>query len=81
MRNRADTCEYCAEELTEAERPVTVHRHKAGQHFIFEQVPARTCPRCGERYFSAEVARRMQQEMKKPGSKAVVIEVPIISFA
>jgi YgiT-type zinc finger domain-containing protein len=81
MRTRSDTCDHCAAALTVGERPVTVHRHKAGRHFIFEQVPARTCPRCGERYFCAEVARRMQQAMKNPGAKAEVIEVPVISFA
>jgi YgiT-type zinc finger domain-containing protein len=59
---------------------VTVHRHLKAQHFIFEQVPARVCSHCGERYFSAAVAKRMQREMRKPASKTDVVPVPVISF-
>ena len=36
-----DFCEYCNALLPEDEKPVTVYRHRQGQHFIFERVPAR----------------------------------------
>ena len=55
MRKKSDTCEYCRSALGAGERLLTVYRHRRGKHFIFEQVPARVCPRCGERYFSARL--------------------------
>ena len=60
MRKKTDACEYCRR------RPrgggatgYRAYRHGGGKApFIFEQVPARVCPRCGERYFSARVVGR-----------------------
>src|SRR6266849_1870914 len=49
---KMDFCEYCAAPLNGSEKLVTVYRHSRGQHFIFQGVPARVCPRCGERYFA-----------------------------
>lgn len=75
-----DFCEYCNASLTEGEKPVTVYRHRQGEHFIFEQVPATVCPRCGERYFSAPVTREMDRLMKQPKSLAGLVQVPVIKL-
>lgn len=75
-----DPCEYCDGRLDGHEKTVTVCRHHAGSHFIFESVPARVCPRCGERYFSARVVREMDRLMKEQPLKSVTISVPVISF-
>ncbi|MFN0063722.1 MAG: YgiT-type zinc finger protein [Myxococcaceae bacterium] len=75
---KTDVCEYCSAELHAQEEPVTVYRHRAGDHFIFEQVPARVCPRCGERYFSSHVAREMDRVMKKPSARRPMVKVPVI---
>jgi len=75
-----DPCEYCDGFLGGQEKPVTVFRHYAGSHFIFEQVPARVCARCGERYFSAKVVRKMDRLMKKLPLKRVTTSVPVIAF-
>jgi YgiT-type zinc finger domain-containing protein len=77
---KIDYCEYCNGPLTGGERLVTVHRHAHGRHFIFEEVPARVCPRCGERYFSAQVVRQMQNRMKKRPPKAHTVPIPVISL-
>src|SRR2546430_1377538 len=61
MRTKRDVCEYCQAALDPDERRVTVYRHRGGKHFIFEQVPARVCLQCGERYFSAPVVRAMDR--------------------
>jgi YgiT-type zinc finger domain-containing protein len=78
---KLDPCEYCDGFLDGHEKLVTVFRHHAGSHFIFESVPARVCPRCGERYFSAKVAREMERLMKEQPSHTPKVSVPVIAFS
>ena len=78
---KPDPCEYCDGFLDGHEKLVTVFRHHAGSHFIFEQVPAQVCARCGERYFSAKVVRKMDRLMKELPLKPVTISVPVIAFS
>ena len=75
-----DFCEYCNVETSLVERFVTVHRHRRGQHFIFEHVPARVCPLCGERYFSADVVQEMERLMASSQIQVHTIPVPLIAF-
>ena len=75
-----DFCEYCNTQLNGAEKSVNVYRHRTDKHFIFEQVPAQVCPRCGERYFSAEVAREMDHLMQTTSSPTQTINIPLISW-
>jgi YgiT-type zinc finger domain-containing protein len=75
-----DFCEYCGAELNQVEKQVTVYRHRQGQHFIFQQVPARVCSRCGERYFSAQVVREMDRLMQTPAAQKNIVQVPLIPF-
>jgi YgiT-type zinc finger domain-containing protein len=79
MRKNVDACEYCQAALAASERLLTVYRHRRGKHFIFEQVPARVCPGCGERYFSASVVRSMDRQMHVRRRRATVA-VPVIAF-
>lgn len=79
MRQTNDMCEYCGSSLESGERSLTVYRHRRGSHFIFEQVPARVCPSCGERYFSAQVVRAMDREMRTR-QKRPTIAVPVIAL-
>jgi YgiT-type zinc finger domain-containing protein len=76
--SKPDFCEYCGAALNHRERSVTVYRHRRGRHFIFEQVPARVCPHCGERYISARVAGQMDRLMRARGSRARTVSVPVI---
>lgn len=77
---KTDFCEYCGAPLNGSEKLVTVYRHSRGQHFIFQGVPARVCPRCGERYFGAPIVRQMDREMKKRHPRSPTVRVPIISL-
>ncbi len=79
MRKKADACEYCRTVLDAAERLITVYRHRHGKHFIFERVPARVCPGCGERYFAAAVAREMDRQLAARRRRAT-IAVPVIAL-
>lgn len=75
-----DFCEYCNATLPDDEKPVTVYRHRRGQHFIFERVPARVCSRCGERYFSAQSVSEMEREMRKEKQPSNLVSVPVIEL-
>ncbi len=75
-----DFCEYCNAPLPESEKLVTVYRHRQGEHFIFERVPARVCQRCGERYFVARVVREMDRLMKEPKPPSSRVAVPVIAL-
>jgi YgiT-type zinc finger domain-containing protein len=80
MNMQPDFCEYCNAPLEGSEKSVTVYRHRRGQHFIFEQVPARVCSRCGERYFSALVVREMDRLMRKRQQTIPTVPVPVIGL-
>lgn len=75
-----DFCEYCNAPLADGQKLVTVYRHRKGRHFIFERVPARVCLRCGERYFSARVAREMDRLMQNGVQGAAIVPVPVITL-
>lgn len=79
--NTKDFCEYCNAELPEVEKSVTVFRKRRGRIFVIENVPARVCPRCGERYFIAQVIRAMEKLMDAPRAAKQTISVPVIAFA
>jgi YgiT-type zinc finger domain-containing protein len=79
MRKKVDACEYCEAALGADERLLTVYRHRRGKHFIFDQVPARVCRRCGERYFSARVVRAMERQMNTR-RKRTTVPVPVIAL-
>ena len=80
MAKGTDFCEHCGAPLTNGERLVTVYRHRKGKHFIFEGVPARVCPRCGERYNSADVAGEMDRGMRVRRQPANTVCVPVIAL-
>jgi YgiT-type zinc finger domain-containing protein len=80
-------CYFCRGEIQE--QPVDVIRNRKesalsetkGQVFIIENVPALVCQRCGERYYTAEVARTMDEKIAEGMNKTKrIISVPILSF-
>ena len=75
-----DFCEYCNAELPDDEKLVTVYRHRRGQHFIFERVPARVCQKCGERYFSAQAVSEMGSRMRDEKQQTNLVPVPVIEL-
>jgi YgiT-type zinc finger domain-containing protein len=77
MSQRDYPCEFCDTREELEERLVTVYRHRRGQHFIFERVPAWVCRMCGHRYFSADVAEKMDRLMDAPETRA---QTPVISL-
>jgi|GEM_PF-1302557 len=69
MTKKTYPCDFCDTDQLQEEKQVTVTRHRKGQWFIFENVPALVCPNCGHRYFSAETLMAMESRMTaKPDS-------------
>jgi len=75
-----DFCEYCNAALPDDEKLVTVYRHRRGQHFIFERVPARVGSRCGERYFSVQAVSEMESRMREEKQQTNLVPVPVIEL-
>jgi len=52
--------------------------------FVVKDVPVEICSQCGERYYSAEVSKKLDGLVKKQGSlrskPKQVIEVPVFYF-
>ena len=67
--------EYCSGELRT--KTVTVHYRHKGKLVLIENVPARVCRRCGEKYYDAVTIERMEAiaRRKKTGEKMVMVPV------
>ena len=54
-----ETCYFCSRGILEEKR-VTVDFRWGEKLVIIENVPARVCNECGERYYAARVVRQME---------------------
>jgi len=54
---------------------VTVTHEKGNLFMAIRDVPARICDHCGHYYLSAEIALRVEAEIKQATEKGVVVEV------
>jgi YgiT-type zinc finger domain-containing protein len=79
MSKNTDPCDYYEADLDANERLLTVYRHRGSSHFIFEEVPARVCRQCGERYFSARIVRTMDRLMRSR-SRRTTVAGPVIAL-
>jgi len=71
-----EKCYFCQKGVLE-QRKVTVDFRWGDKLFIIENVPAKVCNECGERYYSAKVCREMEKIAKK-GKKEREINVPVV---
>jgi YgiT-type zinc finger domain-containing protein len=70
-------CIYCGGEVLESLEKVDYRHH--GQLFILENVPTGVCRQCGERFYTAEVAKRMEEAVQKTDSAYETLAVPVIA--
>ena len=68
-------CEYCNGTLIE--KPVTVYHRWKGQLTIVENVPARVCQQCGERYYAAAVLEEIERLAREDRKPARILTVPV----
>jgi len=76
-------CNFCENENLSQKTTDYIYRHK-GHFMLFKNVPAEVCDYCGERYFEANVLKRIEKEFfdilnhrKKPSKK---IEMPVEDY-
>ena len=70
-------CIYCGGEVIEREQRVDYRVH--GQLYILEGVPAGVCQQCGELFFTAEVARRMESVVVEATGPVETLPIPVIA--
>jgi HTH-type transcriptional regulator / antitoxin MqsA len=73
-----ETCEYCNGELRP--KTVTVHYRHKGKLVLIENVPARVCRRCGERYYEATTIEKMETIARRKSGVEKTVLVPIRDF-
>ena len=72
------TCSFCDGELEER---LVQHEYRwEGKLFVFEEVPARVCRQCGEKYFDAPVVKAMERAVLCQLQPKRVLQVPVFSY-
>lgn len=81
MRHDYADCSFCGGRVTE--KKVRVDYRLGDELIIFEDVPAGVCSQCGERYYTAKVAKAMERMSTDPdkGTASRTIQVPVKSFS
>ena len=74
-----EPCYFCWRGIVEEKR-VTVDLRGGGMLVSLENVPAKVCHECGERYYAASVVRQMEQ-LTKAGRKEPELHVPVVTLA
>ena len=69
-------CIYCGGEVVERKERIDYRFH--GQLYILENVPTGVCCQCGEQYFTAEVAKRMEAAVEQLKGDVPTIPIPVI---
>ena len=69
----ADGCEYCGGKLIE--RKVTLNLRIRGKLHEFLGVPAEVCVECGEKIFTAAVAKQLERLAQLPVKRRITVPV------
>lgn len=75
-------CYFCKGK-TEVKK-ITVDFRWEGKLFVVKNVPVEICTQCGERYYSAEVSKKLDELVKKQEMNTVrpqkILEVPVFNW-
>jgi len=74
-----ETCYFCRKGILE-DKKVTVDFRWGDKLIVIEEVPAKVCNECGEKYYSAEVSKKME-EIAIEGKEEEIIEVPLVRLS
>ncbi len=72
-------CYFCKKGILE-DKKVTVDFRWGDQLVVIEEVPAKVCNECGERYYSSKVSRQMEK-IAIEGKKERIIQVPLFKLS
>ena len=73
-----ENCQFCGGNLEEKKTNVDLRVND--ELIIFEDVPAKVCDQCGEKYFSADVYAKLERTVKKKKRVRRAVNVPVIGF-
>ncbi len=74
-----DRCDFCLEGRLRS-RQVREYYRAGKSLVVMDGVPAYVCEKCGERYYEANVAKKMRQLAKKGPRVKERISFPLIHF-
>ena len=75
-----DRCDFCS--VGRLRSRIVREYYRIGKGLVvLERVPAYVCAKCGERYYDAEVAKRMRQLAKRGSRVKRRVSFPLIRFA
>lgn len=77
MHNYGD-CSFCGGEVKE-KRLELDYRYKS-KLYIFQNVPVGVCQQCGEKYLTAEVAKKIEHRIQTKEKWDKTITVPVDVF-
>ena len=78
MRHQYADCSFCGGQV--AEQKVQVDYRFGSELIVFENVPAGVCRQCGERYFTAKVAKTLEHISRDRTFPGKLIRVAVKSF-
>lgn len=52
-----------------------------GKLYVIKDVPVEVCTQCGERYYSAEISKKIDELIQSDKKPEKVLEVPILEFS
>ena len=70
-------CSYCGGQVKS--QKVNVDFWYKEKLYLIENVPAGVCQQCGEQYFTAKIAKKMEASIKRNNWKRY-LEVPVLRF-
>ena len=73
-----DDCIYCGGEVVERLERTDYRYH--GQLYILEDVPTGVCAQCGEKYYTAKVAKQMEEVVSRGNEDVKIIAIPVLSM-
>lgn len=71
-------CIYCGGEVVEEVRSVDYRMQ--GHLYIIENVPTGVCQQCGEMFFSADTAHRMEAAVTQAAEPLNTVPVPVVAI-
>jgi YgiT-type zinc finger domain-containing protein len=74
-----DLCDLCGGEL--GYKKVNLELHIQKELVICEDLPADVCKQCGEKYFDAEVSKKIDEFIKKYKKEKPLRYIPVPVFS
>jgi YgiT-type zinc finger domain-containing protein len=59
------------------EKTITVDLRIGDKLFVIEEVPAKVCNNCGEKVFTPDITRKLQNLVKRRRKASRIVKVPV----